>query len=332
MPWSASTFPHEPRDSPSLQVLDNAQLSHVRQGKLRTWIKPDRWITGAVYDAKGNLVVESQRTGGFGGNRVVSADFRRIDPEPERELLTGRWLYGGSWMMHFGHFFAESITTLWPRDQQVDGLVFHRYMARDAEVAPWHQRLVDLSGYAGLPIRIIKRRALDVEHLVLPTRSVVANGWAHPGARDVWRRIAEAVPPGRESPARIYLSRTGYNESLRSQGEEARTSAETDATYDQCFAAAGFEVVRPEELDIDDQIRAVRSAQVIAGQSGSALHLSALAPEGAKVLELGDARMPNQPVAMQSVINTISGHEQAFVEHGVTGEVLSERLRELDLL
>ena len=66
-------------------------------------------------------------------------------------------------------------------------------------------------------------------------------------------------------------------------------------------------------LTIDDQLRLVADAEVVAGPSGSALHLSAFARASARVLEIGDSRSPGRPVAMQVLIDAACGHEQAFV-------------------
>jgi len=57
----------------------------------------------------------------------------------------------------------------------------------------------------------------------------------------------------------------------------------------------------------------VSDAQVVAGASGSALHLSAFAPSSTRVLEIGDSRSPDRPVAMQVVIDAACGHEHAFL-------------------
>ena len=62
MPRESPSFPYEPRDIPSVRTVENALLSRVRLGRLRTWERPDRWITGAVYDHRRQLVVELRRS------------------------------------------------------------------------------------------------------------------------------------------------------------------------------------------------------------------------------------------------------------------------------
>ena len=88
---------------------------------------------------------------------------------------------------------------------------------------------------------------------------------------------------------------------------------------------AGFAVVNPEQMDLDEQLALVADAAVIAGSSGSALHLSAFAPASTRVLEVGDLRSPERPMPMQLVIDAVRGHEHHFVRGDQSvGEVAAE--------
>ena len=110
--WAVPDFPHQPQDEPELLTVDDAFLSRVRQGPLRTAQPPNRWIRGAVYTAQGELLPVSQKVGGLGGNQGAPADPRREHPKADARRLTGNWMYGGHWINHFGHFFTETVTTL----------------------------------------------------------------------------------------------------------------------------------------------------------------------------------------------------------------------------
>jgi capsular polysaccharide biosynthesis protein len=110
---------------------------------------------------------------------------------------------------------------------------------------------------------------------------------------------------------------------------EPRSSPERDVLLDELFAEAGFEVVAPEQLSIDDQVRLISGARVLAGQAGSALHLAGFAPPGAHILELGDTRMPNRGVGTQRVINTLCGHSSAFIPPRWDHDQLVAKLCEL---
>ena len=314
MIWAVPSFPAAPQGVPELTTVDDAYLTRVTHGPLGTLDPPRRWFRGAVYDADRRLVKSSQRIGGVNGYNWAPADEPRATPGPRVERLEGTWLYGGHWIQHFGHFAIETITTLWP-EVDVQGLVFHKYLKRPWSVEPWQARFLELCGYADLPVRVVDGRApLTVERLVVPGRAVVPNGWAHPEAVAVWDRVV-APFRGRSGQGRVYLSRTEHNERRREQGHRSaeRSSPQRDRELDEVFAGAGFEVVCPEDLSLDEQLGLVADAAVVAGASGSALHLSAFAPTSARVLEVADLRSPDRAMPMQLVVDAARGHEHCLV-------------------
>jgi capsular polysaccharide biosynthesis protein len=342
VPWTRPDFPLRPTGEhaapPVTVTVDDAFLTRVEHGPLAATHGPRRWLRGAVHDAGGDLVKPSQKLC-TGANTWAPADPRSVRVPDGEETLEGRWLYGGHWMQHFGHFLTETLTTLWPTPEeagQLVGLVFHKYLKRPWAEEAWQRSLLDRAGYAGLPVRVVDGRTpLRVEQLVVPGRAVVAHGWAHPQAREVWDRVAApfrgaGTGPG-DAPRRVFLSRTGHNEARRAAGHRSadRSTAEWDAAVDRAFAAAGFSVVRPEGLDVDAQLRLVAGAELVAGASGSALHLSAFAPPTARVLEIGDARSPAQPVAMQLIVDTVCGHEHAFLRGDLPLDDLLSRIEEM---
>lgn len=190
MEWSPARFPEEPQDEPELHAVRDAYLSKVEHGPLRTYGRPNRYLKGAVYDGDQQLVTASQKIALAGYPWVQADPARHAGPDRVRERLGGRWLYGGHWIQHFGHFMIETITTLWPGGEDVDGLVFHKYLRGAWSVEPWQHRALELLGLGDLPVKVVGTgRALRVDELVVPSRAVVPNGWAHPQARRVWSSI-----------------------------------------------------------------------------------------------------------------------------------------------
>lgn len=332
MEWQVPTFPYGVQDEPTVEVVDDAFLTRVEHGPLRTFTEPRRFLRGAVHDADGRLVVASQKIGGLHGHPWVPADPGRVKVNARADLLTGQWQYGGHWIQHFGHFVVETISTLWPTGHEPVGLVFHKYLRRPVVREDWMLRLLDLAGYGGLPVEVVGTgRGMRVERLVVPSRSVVANGWGHPQAREVWERVA-APYRGGGGPSRVFLSRTAFNEAARREGARPRSTPEHDRALDRVFAAAGFEVVAPETLGIDEQLGLVADAEVVAGASGSALHLTAFAPRGTRVVELGDAeRNPHEPIGLQRVIDRLGEHPHAFLAGGLTVDEIDREIRSIDV-
>ena len=160
--------------------------------------------------ANGALVESSQRVGGLSGDHVVAADpatyrpgRRRRWPWPGRRSatarLTGTWLYAGNWMNHFGHFVTETLTTLWPDQLEVVGLVSHPFIFEDGE-SDWQLELLELAGLGRSPG---STPALACAWTgFMSTRPFVPNGYATPAAVRVWRRVAAAARrrPRRHSP------------------------------------------------------------------------------------------------------------------------------------
>ncbi len=338
--WVVPEFPHEPVDEPEVVEVRDAYLTRLRKGPLRTLQMPDRWLTGAVHDTDGHLIILSQKLGGLGGNQLVAADPVKVRTRADARRLKGSWLYGGNWIHHFGHFVTETLTTLWPTGLDVAGVVFHAY-GRHTGIQDWERELFDLTRYAGLPVEIVSTAPLQVEHLTVPSRSVVVNGWAHPGAPRVWDQMVAAVggsateQRGRGGHGRrgdrVFVSRRGFNRRSAEHGLEVRSTTERDVALDEVFASAGFRVVEPETLPLADQIRLAAGADVLAGSAGTALHLSAFAPAGVRVLELGDLRSPQQPVPQQAVIDRVREHPSVFVPWHVDPTALPELLTRLGL-
>lgn len=330
--WQAVPPPVRPRRRPEVVRVRDAFLSPVATGRLATVHRPDSWFRGAVYDHDGQLVRASQKFLGDRRGPRVAADPDTIERTPA-PVLSGTWLYGGTWARVFGHFLVETLTTLWPTDvPSPDGLVFHSSFG-NTRVDDWHRRLLDLAGWGDLPVHVVgKQEPVGVEDLVVPSRSVALHAWAHPEARQVWDTVAERFR-GTGGSDLVYVSRTLINERRRTDGHRrpVRTSAETDQQLDEVFAERGFTVLRPETLDVDEQLRAVASASVIAGLSGSGLHHSAFIPRGGRVLEMGDGRSSTRPVRMQVAIDAVSGHRRCFVPGDTSPGQLARTLRRLGL-
>ncbi len=331
--WSIPPFPAEVQDRQELVTVDDAFLTSVRQGPLRTFERPNRWLRGAVHDERGRLLVASQKVGGLGGNQGVMADPACVRRSGRAERLSGTWLYGGHWIGHFGHFFTETMTTLWPDRSRLPepprGLVFHKYFGPHLGIAAWQQELLALTTYADLPLEVVTAKPRRVDRLLLPSRSVVVNGWAHAGARDVWQHMAAVAgpPDPGQRGARVFLSRRAFNAARGAAGRPVRTSPGRDEALDRVFTDLGFLVVTPEELPVRDQVRLVAGASVVAGSAGTALHLSAFAPAGTRVIELGDRRSPDVQVPQQQMIDHLCGHPTLFVPLSVQPAALRRLLR-----
>lgn len=331
--WEAAEPPSRPRRRPGITEVDDAYLTEVAVGRTASSHAPRQWFRGAVHDHEGRLVEASQKWLGDRRGPRVAVDPATVTRSEERDELAGTWLYGGTWANVYGHFLVETLTTLWPTlPERPSGLVFHSNFGQH-EVADWHRRFIELAGFGDLPIHVVGlRRPARAERLVVPGRSVSLHAWAHPEARATWERVAQDFRG--EGDERVYVSRTRLNQRRRRQGHHRpiRTTREQDQALDAVFRDHGFTVLHPETMSVDDQLRAVGSARVIAGLSGSGLHQSAFLPAGGRVLEVGDSRTSTTPVRMQRAIDAAMEHERCFVPGDTTLPELGRTLTRLGLV
>lgn len=352
MAWQRAMPPLAPPATPLEAVwVDGARVTPLRIGDMRLADREWRWITGAVYDAEGHLVPQSQPVRVGGGLDAAPRTPIPVDPlqigvaSKAADELAGSWVFVGHWHGAFGHFLIETLPNLWPGEAaDADGILGIRPYSKHTPVVgggglveqpvrkAFRDDLMELAGFGDRPVMMSRHKHVRVERLLVPERPVVLTGYVRPEALRVWRRVADALD-GRPTTRKVFLSRTRYNASqdysgLGSDLGARRTDAAWDERLDRAFAAAGFAVVFPEELTTREQIALVRGAEIIAGSSGTALHLSCFAPPGTKVLEIGDLRTRDRGFPTQRAIDAACGHLVDVLAYGDHAGL--ERLELLD--
>lgn len=296
---------------PRLHEVHGATVTVFGSGRLRVARgQPSHYVTGAVYNKRGMLVHASQRIGGLHNDHALAADPEEL-PEwsGETRELSGTWLFGGTWFNHFGHFLTETLTTLWPQEQ-VDGILFVPFWF-GGDVLAWQSELLALAGRRER-VHVVGTDRVRVERLLVPERPVIPNGHVRPAAYGVWREVASAARVAM-SPELAFLSRSRHHRTVVPGSRAAGRVADNETELDALMTALGFAVVYAEELSATEQVAVVSRARVLAGVSGSALHLSVFAPEGATVVELGDVRGYSRPVRTQQMLCRAGGNPMAFI-------------------
>jgi capsular polysaccharide biosynthesis protein len=101
----------------------------------------------------------------------------------------------------------------------------------------------------------------------------------------------------------VYFSRRGLHE-VPAAGTVG-SAVENEEEAEALFRRAGYEILRPELLTIEEQLAIVANATHVAGTSGSALHLMMFnANPRARLIELRTRAAVNQ-----LLIGAIRGHE-----------------------
>ncbi|WP_397542614.1 glycosyltransferase 61 family protein [Roseovarius salis] len=224
--------------------------------------------------------------GGFRGMSRTLLSGARLSGVPElaetpvAEVIPGRWLFAGIGRHHFGHFIVETLIRLWAigayRDE-LDGVVLIPKHGMDFSVAlrrrygPFLEMMCD-----GLPLHIVEHPT-RFETLLLPSPGFGPLGWVTGTPifrREIRARIARHIRP--EGPARMYISRSQLKKSEKHVHDEAR--------IETLLARAGYDIFRPEQHGIEEQLARYMAADTVIGGDGSAFHLAAFGmPRGARV-------------------------------------------------
>ena len=275
------------------------------------------YVLGAVYDEDGWLVRPTQRARPgrrWRSNPAALDDLALRTRDAVR--LPGRTFLGGSLTHVFGHVLLETLARFW-RDldyttyDQV--LLYPVIELRGTPTVPdLTKRVLELVGVRPDRIKVVDRRPIILDQVDVTPSPIRMSKAADPRLTEVFDRIASTVAASSTSPhrSRIYLSRRRL---------EDRRRATNEFEIEVLMSERGFVVIHPQELPLDEQIRLIRAADVIAGCDGSALHAAAFARPGTRLLALDTRRTPNQVM-----IGWTRGLDAVHV-NALDGELVSRR-------
>jgi len=223
-----------------------------------------------MFDADGSFLTE-------GHCWRYPADPITVAPVPpvaeERvERLEGRWLFGGLFYGHFGHFLVETTTRLWAAEGLDDlaGIVFYPKRALTHERRMFREMVpfFELCGLATLEIRVPQKPVVIEEVLAPPPGFGMGEMMAGRPEYRAWAResLGRAIPA--DGPERIYVS--------RSRLPSKRGSILMEERLEALLEAEGYTVIHPQEESLERQIAIWKAARRVVALDGSALHLGAM--------------------------------------------------------
>lgn len=281
---------------------------------------PHSSITGCLYSQQGQLLRLAQRMGGHHGDYFPSSDQERlagINPE-KLPALKGKSLYLGHHMPHYGHFLVEMLPALWSLASSCDydHFVFHPFVF-GRNFPSYIQEALGAFGIDWHEVYLIDKAVL-LREVTIPERLIKLNHSANLRCREVYRQLGDRLPtPDLPTGGRYYLSRV--QNSLRNAGR----TVINEPSLETALRRLGFAVVYPEQLALPEQVAIMKSAQVVCGLSGSALHNCLFMRPGTLLIELGDLRSGLASHPMQSLCNAVSMVHASFVPF--QGRVLEDR-------
>jgi hypothetical protein len=195
-----------------------------------------------------------------------------VFPKPSNPVrhLGGTYLFGGILSGHFGHMLTEGTGRLWALEGRGDvaGVLF---FARPFDkVRRCARQFSHLEQLLGLPPVTVLEQPVTVDALIVAAQGLGSETLlrGRPELRSFLRgRLAAIAPAG--NARRLYISRSGL--------PARRGMILGEAGLESLFAAAGYEIVRPETLSLPQQVALYRAASHVVGTEGSPFHLLAMA-------------------------------------------------------
>jgi Glycosyltransferase 61 len=283
------------------------------------------YTRGCLYDSDGARVDLSLRVGGIGGDQAAAIDPAVLPPEQRGGTwLTGRTLYLGPFMNHYGYFVTEGLSRYWKQDiGPVDHVVAYPFMHDNGyiQVEAFHRHL---AGLLKVPIdrMAILRSQTVFDEIVVPEQLWTNNVHVNTHMRTVYERI-RARHVGRTSSGRIFLSRPP-SERLGNP-----------LAVEEVFASFGFRVIYPERTPIAEQLALYANCEVLAGLSGSGMRNCLFARPGLMTIEVGDTHARRNPIPTQSMANELAQVEAHFIPFGegtkaeIAPKVVRKNLRKI---
>ena len=242
---------------------------------------------------------------------VQVADRLNAESLPRREIAGDVVALIGPAHETYGHWLVDFLPRLWVLHAAGHDLATLRFIV-PCDMARFGFALLALCGLTENQLILYDhwRELLVAERLLLPTILRLGDRLApcFAEATQFWLRRAGHTPAAaaRAGGGALYLSRVGGQRNLVN-----RLAIEAIATEH------GLAVMRPEKLSLTEQIALFASAEIIAGEYGSALHNTIFAGAGAAVCALrGTARHPS---LVQSGLATALDQDLGYVFGGTEG-------------
>jgi capsular polysaccharide biosynthesis protein len=244
---------------------------------------------------------------------------------PDRfEVVDETVLFGGHLMKHYGHFIIESMSRLWARN------LFPALPILFTSPRKWRHPPAygtDVLAALGLQQRILLVNEPTIfRDVVCPATAFEYRWKAFSVADESHTEVARVLEGScRRSWRRpVYLTRSGLSDDLRKSEAEPELEAE--------LARRGFDVLRPEELSLAEQISLFEHAPLIAGTLGSALHTALFSRSPSTLAILNWGRGFEHYLLVDGVKRHTSYYLKSMQRRGEAGEHILDVGRTLQLL
>lgn len=245
-------------------MVDNLPIRFVKSA---TIVPMQRQWPGAfsICDANGAPVPEAATSV---KHSILHPRYVTAQERAQSKTKTGRHLYGGFMLPHFGHYVLETLSRSWALnflDKKPESIVFLQYNGNDnAPPKPPFPEVLSILGI-DIPFEYITEPT-TFDELIVPQQGlgmgVNASGIAQ-HRNFLSQKFSNIASKGRIP--KLYISRTGYN--LRRGGYLA------EAWFEEELQKQGYTVFHPQEVSFEEQIATYLASDKIISADNSALHV-----------------------------------------------------------
>jgi hypothetical protein len=171
---------------------------------------------------------------------------------------------------HFGHFLLEVMGRLWAYGSAADGVERLAYTGyrpnRLLRKCPYMGEIFATLGIDADALMAVSRRTF-FKSLLVPAPSFRMGAYVFPQFFETFDRLRRLMLGGRgvtEDPRPVYLS--------KGKLKKAVTGIANEREMEESFSALGVDIVHPETLTFEEQVRLMNSRTTIVGVLGSAFH------------------------------------------------------------
>ncbi len=241
-----------------------------------------RWgyVRSGVFDGKGRRLELWPILISNGSRFPVGP--RKIQPPAEpRERFPEGYIYAGAYYPGFGHFITETLVNLvaiaptlraHPRRRILFVLPTPGTLKRVFK-GSHEDYFFEKLGISRDQIVFVTRLA-GYEDVLVPRapfeRKFTYCSW-------ITKALDRLEMPRIDGPKKVYLSRSRW----------PKPRVVDEGRIEGMFRDAGYEIVHPQELPLDEQFALMRNLTDLAGPQGTALHLSLYSPSARSVISLG---------------------------------------------
>ena len=225
-----------------------------------------------IFDPDGRIVPGTVDY--HGPNRVTPLQVLATEPDSLADIETApdeAYIYGGFINPHYGHFLINTLSRFWhlARERPRAKILCHAGAAAANWLAlPFAGRIFEQLGLRQEAIAQFDR-PVRIRELIVPEPAFEEQRHAHRVFRDLCLSIGDGLV---EQSGIKRLDAPAYVSKHRMHSGVGRAINERELV--KTLEAAGFDIVHPELLDFERQLKLFASRRLIVGTTGSAFHTS----------------------------------------------------------